>query len=229
MKANEINCLDIIHQLAKLHSNIEEFSFNSHHAYKLLQERIDTEGELKSSYTKALTIRETYSFPFWDSFNVSLFHTKLEDLSFLREVKFHNKIKKTYSITRATVANFLVDQQAVDMYLTFCSKVTFADGKIKHFPLLDFHIPVSAANENICIGVLKALKLKGFLLDSGKSYHFYGKELLEQEELISLLATALLFAPIIDRAWVAHQLIERKCSLRISKKYERLPLKIRSI
>jgi hypothetical protein len=43
-----------------------------------------------------------------------------------------------------------------------------------------------------------------------------------------MLARALLLAPIIDRAWVAHQLIERACGLRISpgKTYAQPPIVI---
>jgi hypothetical protein len=44
--------------------------------------------------------------------------------------------------------------------------------------------------------------------------------------LLTMLAKALLFAPIIDRAWVAHQMIERACGLRISpgKTYSQGPI-----
>ncbi len=58
----------------------------------------------------------------------------------------------------------------------------------------------------------------GFLLQSGESYHFYGKGLLDDRALVRFLGQALLLAPVIDRAWIAHQLIEGASALRISKK-----------
>jgi hypothetical protein len=35
-------------------------------------------------------------------------------------------------------------------------------------------------------------------------------------EWMDFLGRALLFAPIVDRAYLAHQLLERRCALRIS-------------
>jgi hypothetical protein len=59
---------------------------------------------------------------------------------------------------------------------------------------------------------------EGFLVETDKSYHFYGTKLLEEKELVEFLGRALLFAPIVDRAWISHQLIELCCALRISSR-----------
>ncbi len=222
------NCIDIIDYLSNYHKLIAQFSFNTFHSYNLLQERIDLEGELKPVFEKALKIRAQTHLPFWDSFNVSVFDTDLKDFDFLNEIKFHNTPKFTYIIQKEAVKDFLLEQKEQD-YLTICSKVILSDGSINHIPLLDFHIPVNEKNEIICEAVIRTLGLKGFLLNSGKSYHFYGMNLIEETSLIDMLSHSLLFAPIIDRSWIAHQLIEKKCSLRISKKYSRLPFKIRDI
>jgi hypothetical protein len=40
----------------------------------------------------------------------------------------------------------------------------------------------------------------------------------DYHELIDFLARALMYSPIIDRAYIAHQLLEKRCSLRISGK-----------
>jgi hypothetical protein len=45
-----------------------------------------------------------------------------------------------------------------------------------------------------------------------------GWDLLPDESLVRFLGKVLLFAPIVDRAWVAHQLIEGACALRISSR-----------
>ena len=68
------------------------------------------------------------------------------------------------------------------------------------------------------VSSLKLLKQPGALLSSGKSYHFYGANLLTDEDLRIFLGRALLFAPITDKTWIAHQLIEGSCALRISSR-----------
>lgn len=229
MKHEIINCIDIINYLASHHTQLAKFNFNAFSSYDLLQERIDIEGELKTVFERALALREQTNLPFWDSFNVSIFGKRFRNFDFFEEIKFHNPPIYTHSITRESVSYFLSEQQKIDDYLTVCSDVILSDGSRNHIPLIDFHIPVSDENEAICEATLKALDLKGFLLNSGKSYHFYGISLIDEPELINLLSRSLLFAPIIDRSWIAHQLIEKKCSLRISRKYSSIPFKIRDI
>jgi hypothetical protein len=47
---------------------------------------------------------------------------------------------------------------------------------------------------------------------------YYGDAMLDDRGLTRFLARCLLFAPVIDRAWVGHQLLESACALRISAK-----------
>jgi len=57
---------------------------------------------------------------------------------------------------------------------------------------------------------------KGFIVETDRSYHFYGAELLTGQEWSQFLGRALQFSPIVDRAWIAHQLIDLSCNLRIA-------------
>ncbi len=66
--------------------------------------------------------------------------------------------------------------------------------------------------------VLKVLGLSGFVLLSAKSYHFYGGELMEEVDLCRFLGKAFLFTPIVDRAWIAHQLMASACAPRVSQR-----------
>ena len=101
--------------------------------------------------------------------------------------------------------------------LTFLSEVLRKDGTIAHVPMLDFHAFKSPANLRIVEVIAQRLLPEGsILLDSGESYHLYGTKLLSEENFRLFLARALLFAPIVDRAYVAHQLIEGRCALRLS-------------
>ncbi|WP_130491400.1 primase 1D-like protein [Motilibacter rhizosphaerae] len=108
--------------------------------------------------------------------------------------------------------------------LTLSSRLVGYDAREWHIPMLDYRVKVSPENEELVLDHLTVLKQRGWLLNSGRSYHFIGHDLLSGPEgLMSFLGSALLFAPIVDGRWAAHQLIEGACSLRISSGDERQP------
>jgi len=100
--------------------------------------------------------------------------------------------------------------------LTISSRVTLRNLTVAHIPMLDFRISPSPEALATVTAVLQELNITGVVLDSGQSYHFYGASLLSAESLPIFLGRALLFTPIVDYRWIAHQLIEGACALRIS-------------
>jgi hypothetical protein len=98
-----------------------------------------------------------------------------------------------------------------------------------HIPMLDFDLTSAPKNLGIIENILRVLKQRGMILNSGKSYHFIGYNLISENELLDLLAKFILVHPISDKAWTAHQIIERSASLRISKKYGSLPSYIKDV
>ena len=101
--------------------------------------------------------------------------------------------------------------------LAINSAIRFTDGSTRHLPLLDFHCPVSDHGRSLAVAVASRLLGTGFLLLAGhNSYHLWGLNPVPVDSLINFLARALFFAPIVDRAYVAHQLLERRCALRVS-------------
>jgi len=102
--------------------------------------------------------------------------------------------------------------------LTLLSEVICDDGSSRHLPMIDFHASASIPNLVIVEAVAKKLFPRGaILLESGESYHAYGKELLSEKEFRHFLGSAMLFVPIVDRAYVAHQCIEGRCALRLTQ------------
>jgi len=222
-----LNSTDVLRNIINHNHEIQEITFVKFDNYNQLQDRIDIRKNLSKIYQNALNIKNNYSFPFWDCFNVSLFNQKINNFDFLEEIFFHNKSSKSISINKNEIHDFLSEIESKNEYWTLSSKVKLKNGESAHFFFLDYHIPISDSNEILCAQIANKLQMKGYLLDSGKSYHFYSENLISEEKLIENLARALMFAPIVDRAWIAHQLIERRCCLRISKKYDRLPLVLR--
>lgn len=103
-----------------------------------------------------------------------------------------------------------------------CSTVRRRNGTVAQLPMLD--LGLSAHTENGSESVLDALDelgVSGALLASGRSFHFVGDTLMDGRELRRMLARAQLLSPLVDYRWVAHQLIDGECRLRISTDVER--------
>jgi hypothetical protein len=218
--------IDAIKDIIANNNSIKEIQFVEFENYKLIQNRIEISEELEFTFKSALKLREEYNLPFWDGFNLNLFNREFDNFDFFKDILFQNKVKKIINLSRYAIENF--ENLKTDTYTAFISTVIFEDGT-KHLPLFDFHIPVSEKNLLISKNVIMHLGLKGYLLDSGKSYHFIGSTPLNELDYKNLLYKALLFTPIIDRAWVSHQLIQGFSCLRISKKYDRIPIIVSEI
>ena len=63
----------------------------------------------------------------------------------------------------------------------------------------------------------------GFILNSGNSYHYISKKLTTENGLLDFLGRAILYGPLTDVRWIAHQIIERSFTLRIGMKNGTLP------
>lgn len=106
--------------------------------------------------------------------------------------------------------------------LKIVSKVRTAKGYF-HIPLLDLDIPVEEGGAASIEEVAKNLDiLSGAILNSGRSYHFWGLELMPIEEWYKFMYRALLLDRI-DRRWVGHRLIDGQANLRISEKRGDVP------
>jgi hypothetical protein len=90
----------------------------------------------------------------------------------------------------------------------------------RFIPMLDFSIPSDPENINTVSQALKMLGLnKGYLLDSGASYHFYGTEFFDDwGEYFQLYYQAMLLPNIIDTRWVANRLMLGNFALRYTPK-----------
>ncbi len=221
-----MNTIDVFKTILGNKLEIEALILVEFENYNLIQERIDITSELNDTFMKALQLREEYNLPFWDGFNLNLFNKNLKNFSFLKEIQFHNKPRKKIFIYREDFNS--ISTKYFSTYTGISSRILIKNN-IRHIPMLDFHIPVSNYSQKLCENIICELNLSGYLLESGKSYHFIGNNIISHAKLKSVLHRALLFTPVIDRAWIAHQLIQNYCCLRISHKYDRLPKVVSTI
>ena len=85
-----------------------------------------------------------------------------------------------------------------------------------HIPMVDFRLDSDPANDELATELLKVLGEPGYLVDSGRSYHFYGQTLVTHEDFYRFLGRAQLMSHYADQRWIGHQLISGKAALRIS-------------
>lgn len=216
--------IDVVGKLLVLHSGISELTVFEPPTAPLAQQRLVDNLRTKSILEAGIRIRQQLGLPFWDSVLVSCFGVGLAASPVIEQALFHNSPPvRTILIPRSHWSNSHIADVSSDVasggMLVVSSRVRVGKNEHLHIPMLDFHCPVNAENQEICERVANLIEPSGaFILNSGKSYHLYGKSLIGERDLFSFLGRALLLSPLVDRAWIAHQLIEGVCGLRISGK-----------
>jgi len=105
--------------------------------------------------------------------------------------------------------------EALALY-SMCRK---ANGNKLHIPMMDFRIESGddIGQLNLLIQALTRLGQEhGVLLDSGKSYHYYGFKPLKEPEWQRFIAACLLLEPLVDVRYIAHRMLEGKAALRLT-------------
>ncbi len=188
-----------------------------------IQNRLSLSGTEGTAFDKAIELRKNTGLPFWDSLLLIL--PQFPDaFRFLDTALTHISLKgQGFSLSVAEVRRGGLERacakylSAVGPSLTLLSQVVRTDGSLGHLPMVDFHARKSRDNQHIVEAVAQKLFPHGsILMDSGESYHAYGRQLIPCEDFERFIGTALLYAPIIDRAYLAHQLIEGECALRLT-------------
>ena len=211
-----MHTLDVIREILDRNNNILEIRFFKYELNNLLQDRLEIIGKNEAQIIdKAIEEKNTHNVGFWEAlFRVS---AKNLDLSYeLITQGLHHNINKDYlTFTRD---NFDSCSQLLKDNFAINSFVKMKDGTEKHILMLDFDIQSKKENVILIQTVLRAMNLSGYILESGNSYHFISNNLVNEVQLINILAKFILLSPISDKSWASHQIIERSCSLRIGRK-----------
>jgi hypothetical protein len=221
--------IDIITQLINHDLAIEAITLLQFPTTPLLQERLPINGNAERSVAHALNLRSMYNIPFWDGLMNAQFQDSAFTPALLKEALHHNKVLSQVTVKRADLYRLKEFSGLVSENYGINSRVYYKNGQTRHIVLLDFHLPKQPENIVCAESVLKLLGLKGYLLETNKSYHFIGDSTISEHDLKIVLYRALLFSPIIDKNWIAHQLLEGSCTLRITAKDGSLPQVISEI
>lgn len=115
-----------------------------------------------------------------------------------------------------------VEKPRIHEAMKMISRVKTRDG-IFHIPVLDLDIPVDENGAESAKEVFTNLGVEhGAIINSGKSYHGWGLELLTDAEWRRFMARALLLDRI-DRRWVGHRLLDGQANIRVSEKRGQVP------
>ena len=187
----------------------------------LLQSRLALTLDEEAIVQKAIFLREETALPFWEALMLSCFNEDRDYSRLLMEATFHHSHRDALQrIARSDVLEGrLTDvvNSEVGEHLSFSSLIEIMDMGIRHIPLLDFHCPESCTNDRVVSEISRQLfRSPTLLLSSGESYHAFGLQTLDETSLRDFLARSLLFAPIVDARYVAHQLLEGACALRLT-------------
>ncbi|NRR31882.1 hypothetical protein HSX11_17035 [Oxalobacteraceae bacterium] len=214
---------DVVNEIVEKNSAIKSISIFSPPLAPLIQDRGELDENDDLVLERSSEIRKDSIMPFWDSVMLAAVDLKNIPFGILKSSTYHNKSNSDLiEIERNDISSTLLESffgaLAPNKLIAISSHVKCFDGISRHIPQIDFHCKESLSNLSLIVEIIKILDLKGYILRSGKSYHFYGSSLLASEKFFEFMGRILLFAPIVDRSWIAHQLIEGRSALRISSR-----------
>lgn len=227
-----MNTIDVIKRIKENNPEIKRFRFVTYEGQKDLASDYADSWTPSDDYiyNAALKLRAAYEIPFWNAIMISIINRENEPLPYncLTGSCRHHNIREFKVIADDSIDN-IADLVSSGLRIGINSKVWVGVRKSLHIPMLDFHISETQKNTKTVEEVCKILGVNGYILNSGKSYHFIGKKLFDKDAMINFLGRALTFTPIVDMTWIAHQLQDQSCTLRIVKKHGILPYVISEV
>ena len=117
----------------------------------------------------------------------------------------------------------IADNLPASKLLGLQSNVAIAGDGQAQIPMMDFMCSPSPRNKERLTCLLQSLCMgKGFLLESGRSYHYYGMRLLTEMDWRAFLGKCLLMTGCADERYIGHQLVNGYCVLRLSSGSSRI-------
>lgn len=220
---------EVVVQLVKRRDEIDTLTFAVYRVHPNVEKRIDR-GITSLDRALARTARKLVAkchIPFWAGVLVAYMESPGTSGRLIKEILRHDKRNDyQFEIEREKLTISTLDEAisnlGTNFVLALCSKVKLNAGEAAHIPMVDFRCEPSEENMKKVKHALKRIgRQGGILLNSGRSFHYYGLELLSEEEWRIFMGRCLLLSPMIDSRYVAHRLIDGYCRLRISTSREK--------
>jgi hypothetical protein len=208
-------------QIVAGHPEIDRVTFGAPTVNKPIPERLGLSPAERKEVRTALGKFGVLKLGGWQAVMISLLKSNAIPEGIIRSASFHQSISESViSVSASELTIETIKELAVkilsNQVLSLCSVVQLKNSTKKHIPLLDFRCPPSDHNLNLIRRLVPQLGVGGgFVLQTARSYHFYGLKLLDDSGLVEFLGRAALFSPLTDGGWIGHQLIDHCCALGI--------------
>ena len=107
--------------------------------------------------------------------------------------------------------------RAAAPFVMLMSGTVMNDGTYRFIPMLDFRLSISNFNCDLVEALIRAADCApGAIVESGRSYHYYGFRLMSLPEVQAFAHLSLLMTPFVDSRYLGHRLLGGEFSLRIS-------------
>jgi hypothetical protein len=124
-----------------------------------------------------------------------------------RRLRHGGKIIKEHSLPGGDLANLsrLIATLPAHEALAVSSEVTLQARKEMHIPMIDFQCTKSPSNLEYLRSALRRIgPREGTILESVKSYHYYGIPLLSKSQWYEFIGRCLLLEPLVDVRYLGH-------------------------
>lgn len=217
----------LVSKLPTLIPSLASLTFHRYFPGPGLEERLAESNDelLRGIFQRAEELRRLSDndLPYWESILAASWSTKKLDMligqallhDFTREANTRSDVRAD-ELTLDRISKEIASVPN-DWVLALCSKCETLDGSQRHIPMMDFRCAPSSLNlERTKVALQQLGETRGAILESGRSYHYYGFELQDLHQWIEFMAKSLLLAPFVDARYVAHRLIEGTSVLRIT-------------
>jgi hypothetical protein len=224
-----ISATDILYEILES-TSVEEMSLFSYQSSRSVQSKVDMHiKDTAALFDQAIEMKSSCGMPFWDSLMATTFAITDFDEKVFTEALVHSENDFYTKLDRDTIHSFVPQLNSLDINLAVASTVKMRNNMEMNICMIDFHIPFSSKGTYLVKRLLETLHQPGYLLCSGKSYHFYGKNLMSKNEYTDFLTKLILLSPIVDKNWIVHQLLRKRSFLRVTKKYGHFPYLIETL
>jgi hypothetical protein len=115
------------------------------------------------------------------------------------------------------LTNAVTEAAGAGLVLGLRSRCKRVDGSVAHIPMMDFRAPVGPQGRDAVLASLRGLGLShAVVLESGRSYHAYGWELMDPDSWVEFMARCVLLAPLTDVRYIGHRLLAGTAVLRLT-------------
>jgi hypothetical protein len=175
-------------------------------------------------HKKADQLNREYGIPFWDALLSMEMKSGVLPKEYVELAILHDSHpdERSIELAREEVSgeklSAMIAEAGTKYGIAMSSRVRLRNDEWAHIPMLDFRCEVSERNRDVVKWALAALGQRaGAIVDSGRSFHFYGFNLLKVPEWIRFVSLASLFSPVVDGRYLAHRLADGACRLRITE------------